>query len=339
MRRETTPAFDMLRSLDFFTDLRTAMRGVGLAGEEGFGVGVYFVVASRFLRNPLRLCVQDQTEGGANYVVRRVAKLLRSGSFVELSSDSDEAWHDFTRNPTHKVVYLPDGDGAWGKESSVRFEIAQNQISRIAPVKRAGRVVEEREDVETAFACISTDHRDWMRDSSRWLTMLLDKPPQETGKKGNSFFSHASPLDDEQKKQWHCLQDLIQERAQRGFVLPDWADVVVEETYKDERATRHLTAFLQAWKTMCLLRSLPLKEKEIAQRGGLLADFTDFAAAGSLLRELFREGHRYPPTRNVFNKVSTVGEDAGYIHPVTGKGIRFKHRIDPVRWRSVLEKD
>jgi hypothetical protein len=338
MKHATIPAFDMLRSLDFFTDLRIAMQRVGLAGEESFGVGVYFVAASRFFQNPLRLCVQEQTDGGANYVVRRVATLLQPGSFVELPSDSIEAWRGFRKSPAQKVVYLSDGDGACDMENSVRFEIVQNQISRVVPVKKDKRVVEEREDVEASFTCISSDHRDWMRNSSRWLTMLLDKPPQETGKNGNSFFSHANPLGDEQKKQWHRLQDLIEERAQRGILLPDWADVIVEETCKDERAARHLPAFLQAWKTMCLLRSLPLKEKEIAQQGGLLGDFTDFAATGSLLRGLFREGHWYPPTRNIFNKVSPAGEDAGYIHPVTGKGICFKHRTEPARWRSVLEK-
>jgi hypothetical protein len=334
-----TPVFDMFRSLDFFTHLRIAMQGVGLDGEESFGLGVYFVAASRFFQNPLRLCVQEQTDGGANYVVRRVAKLLQPGSFVELPSDSIEVWRGFRKKPGHKVLYLPDGDGARGKENSTRFEIVQNQISRVVPVKRDKRVVEEREDVEAAFACISSNHRDWMRDSFRWLTMLLDKPPQETGKKGNSFFSNANPLDDEQKKQWHRLQDLIGERAQRGILLPDWADLVVEETCRDERAARHLPAFLQAWKTMCLLRSLRLNAKEIDRRGGLQADFTDFAAAGSLLRGLFREGHWYPPTRNIFNKVTPAGEDAGYIHPVTGKGICFKHRTEPVRWGSVLEKD
>ena len=167
MKRETTPVFDMLRSLDFFTDLRTAMRRVGLAGEESFGVGVYFVAASRFFQNPLRLCVEEQTEGGANYVVRRAAKLLQPKSFVELAADSVEAWHGFTKKPAHKVAYLPDGDGAWGKENSTRFEVAQNQIGRVVPVKRDGRVVEERDDVEASFACISTDHRDWRRDSSR----------------------------------------------------------------------------------------------------------------------------------------------------------------------------
>ena len=337
MKHATTPAFDMLHSLDFFIDLRTAMRGVGLAGEEGFGVGVYFVAASRFFQNPLRLCVQEQTDGGTNYVVRRVTKLLQPGSFVELPSDSIEAWRDFAKSPEQKVVYLPDGDGAWGKENSIRFEIAQNQISRVVPVKRDGRVVEKREEVEASFTCISTDHRDWMRDSSRWLTMLLDKPPQETGKKGNSFFSHASPLNEKQTRQWHGLQDLIQERAQLGIVLPEWADLVVEETCKDERAARHLPAFLQAWKTMCLFRSLRLSEKEITGQGCLHADFTDFAAAGSLLRKLFREGHWFPSRRNIFDKVRAVGEDAGFIHPITGKGIRYRQRSTPVRWASVLE--
>jgi hypothetical protein len=336
MKGETTPAFDMLRSIDFFTELRTAMQGVGLAGEESFGVGVYFVAASRFFQNPLRLCVQEQTEGGANYVVRRVAKLLQPESFVELPSDPIEAWRGFAKKPAQKVVYLPDGDGAWHKENSKRFEIAQNQISRVVPVKRGGRVVEEREDVEAAFACISTDHRDWMRDSSRWLTTLLDKPPQQTGQKANSFFRHASPLNDEQTEQWHRLQDLIQARAQLGIVLPEWADLVVEETCKDERAARHLSAYLQAWKTMCLFRSLPLSEKEIAQRGGLKADFTDFAGAGSLVRKLFREGHWFPSRRNIFNKVTAAGEDVGFIHPISGKVVRFRHRSKPVRWAPVL---
>jgi hypothetical protein len=336
MKHATTPAFDMLNSLDFFTDLRTAMRGVGLAGEEGFGVGVYFVAASRFFQNPLRLCVQEQTDGGANYVVRRVAKLLQPGSFVELPSDSIEAWRGFAKNPEQKVVYLPDGDGAWGKENSTRFEIAQNQISRVVPLKKDTRVVEKREEVEASFTCISTDHRDWMRDSSRWLTMLLDKPPQETGKKGNFFFSHASPLNEKQTLQWHGLQDLIQERAQVGIVLPDWADLVVEETCKKVHAARHLSAFLQAWKTMCLFRSLRLNAKEIDRRGGLEADFNDFAGAGSLLRRLFREGHWFPSPRNIFEKVKAVGEDAGFFHPVTGKAVCFKHRTEPVRWASLL---
>jgi hypothetical protein len=331
MKRATIPAFE--RPLEFFTNLRVAMREVGLAGEESFGVGVYFVAASRFFQNPLRLCVQEQTDGGANYVVRRVARLLNPKSFVELAPDSVEAWHGFTKKPAHKMVYIPDGDGAWDMENSTRFEIAQNQISRVVPVKRDGRVVEERDDVEASFACISTEHRDWRRDSSRWLTMSLDKPPQP---KAKSFFGHASALSEERTLQWHGLQDVIRERAHLGIVLPEWVDLVVEETCKKERAARHLSAYLQAWKTMCLFRSLPLSEKEIPRRGSLHADFTDFAAAGSLVRKLFREGQWFPSRRNILNKVAAVVEDASFLHPITGKAVCFRRRTEPVRWKPLF---
>jgi hypothetical protein len=335
MKRATIPAFD--RPLDFFTHLRAAMRDVGLVGEESFGVGVYFVAASRFFQNPLRLCVQEQTDGGANYLVRRVARLLKPKSFVELAPDSAEAWRGFTKKPAHKVAYIPYGDGAWGVENSTRFEVAQNQISRVVPVERDGRVVEERDDVEAAFACISTDHRDWRRDSSRWLTMSLDKPPQQNGPKAQSFFGHASALSEERTLQWHGLQDVIRERAQLGIVLPEWADLVVEETCKKERAARHLSAYLQAWKTMCLFRSLPLSEKDIPREGSLRADFTDFAAAGSLVRNLFREGQWFPSRKIIFNKITAEGEDVAFIHPISGKVVRFRHPSKPLRWKSVLE--
>jgi hypothetical protein len=338
MKHETTPEFYMLRSLDFFTDLRTAMRGVGMAGEEGFGMGVFFVAASRFFQNPLRLCIREQTDGGANYVVRRSAKLLEPESLVELRPDSVQAWHDFTKKPAHKLVYLPDGDGAWGKENSTRFEIAQNEISRVVPVKRERRVVEKREDVEAGFTCISTDHRDWMRDSSRWFSMLLDKPPQPTGSKAKSFL-HTGPLSEKQVVQWHRLQDLIKERAQLGILLPEWVELVAEETCKNERAARHLSAYLVAWKTMCLFRTPRLDEREFATRGKLHANFTDLARAGSLVRKLFREGQWFPSTRNIFDKVASVVEDASYLHPITGKEIRFKHRSKPVRWVSLLGSD
>jgi hypothetical protein len=325
----------MLCSLDFFTDLRTALQGAGLPGEETFGEGVLFVGATRFFPNPLRLCIQEQTDGGANFVVRRAAKLLQPDSLVELRPDSVGAWDGFTKKPAHKLVFLPDGDGAWRKENSRRFEIAQNQISRVVPVKREERVVEKREDVEAAFACISTDHRDWMRDSSRWLTMLLDKPPQQTGQKAKSFW-HAGPLSEEQTVQWHHLQDLIEERAKLGILLPEWAELVVEETCKNERAARHLSAYLVAWKTMCLFRTLRWDEKEIARRGGLHADFTDFAMAGSFVRKLFREGQWFPSRKNIFNKVTTEGEHTEFLHPITGKAVQFSHPSKPVRWPSLL---
>jgi hypothetical protein len=318
-------ALNMLRPPDFFTHLRGVLTRVGLAGEEKYGVGVFFVATSRVLRNPLRLCVREKTEGGANYVVRRVAKLLEPGSFVELSPSKDQSWSRFAKNPEHMAVYLPEGKGAWSMPRQVRLEIAEHQLGRVVPVERDGRVVEERVDIEAPFACISAEYRADLNNASRWLTMILGKPPQQTGPRANPIL-RTIPMGEEELLRWHRLQELAQERAQLGIVLPEWADLVIEETCKDERAARHLPAFLQAWKTMAVVRSLPWDKKEILRRGQVHANFTDFAAAGSLLRGVFREGHRFPSTGNIFNRAFPVGEENGFVHPLTGKGIRYIHR-------------
>ena len=110
--------------------------------------------------------------------------------------------------------------------------------------------MEKRDDIETSFACIWTDHRDWMRDSSRWLTMV-GKTAATNGAKSELLFPSPDFTGRRTDGAMASLQDLIRERAQLGIVLPDWADVVVEEACKDERASRHLSAYLQAWKTMC----------------------------------------------------------------------------------------
>ena len=325
-------ALEMLRSVDFFTHLQGVLTRAGLAGEEKYGVGIYFVATSRILRNPLRLCVRETTEGGANYVVRKVARLLEPGSFLEISPGMAQAWGRFAKNPNHVAVYLPGCDGSRKMARPVWMEVAENQLSRVVPVERDGRVVEERQDIQAPFACISAEQQPEMYKASRWLTMLLGKPPQQTGPRVKPLLP-TTPLDEEALALWHQVQQLVRERAQLRIVLPEWADLVVEEACKDERAARHLPAFLQAWKTMCLFRSFQADEKAILRRGELHADFTDFAAAGSLLRGVFREGHWFPPTRKIFNRVFPVGEESVLMHPLTGKGIRYTHRNeDPVRW-------
>ena len=267
--------------------------------------------------------------------MRRVAKLLQPGSFVELPSDSIEAWRGFREKPAHKVLYLPDGDGAWGKENSTRFEITQNQISRVVPVKREGRIVEKREDVEASFACISTDHRDWMRDSSRWLTMLLDKPPQQTGPKAKSFF-HAIPLDEEQT------------RAMASFAGPH---------PRTGAAGNHIARMggpgrrrnLQGRARLSSSFGIPASvENDVFVPVSAVERERNYSA-GRFERGLHRFGHGrltrpkvvpgkavVPFHKNIFNKVTAEGEDAGFIHPITGKGIRYRHRSKPVRWAPLL---
>jgi hypothetical protein len=69
-------ALKTLQSPFFFSRLKDVLREIGLEGEEKAGIAVYFSATSRFLSNPLRVFVEQQTEGSAKYIFRSVAQLL-----------------------------------------------------------------------------------------------------------------------------------------------------------------------------------------------------------------------------------------------------------------------
>lgn len=306
---------EMWGSHDLFEHLRGAMRSLGLGGEEKLGLGVHFVAASSVLPNPLRLSIEQKTEGNANYFVRRVAKLMPSGSYMEISSEDDDAWNRFKADPQHKVVYLPDGDRSKSDGRAIRFEIGAEGLSRVIPSRKDGRIVERREHVEAAVACISADHGFEIEYAPRWLTMSLDKPTPPSSEQKVSKHELA---------QWQQVYKTIQERAEQGIALPDWTELVVEQTSADYVAARHLPAFLQAWKTMSLLRSLQSGEKK-RESGSLTATFEDLAATGLLVRKVFKEGHWFPSANKLFARIRPAGARTGLLHPVTGKGVSYEH--------------
>jgi hypothetical protein len=324
-----TAALEMLRSFDFFAQLRGTLHRAGLPGEERIGVGVFFTMISRFLPNPLRLAIQEQTDGGAKYVVRKVSKLLPPGTIHGIFSE--QGWSRFAEDPAQKVAYVPEWGDRWVGGS--RIEISENRVTRILQTKRDGRVVETPQKVERRFVCISPEYPPEPSNRLRWLTIKLPTPTSP-GPNG------TMPLDDKKISSWIDVQRLLQERAKLTIVLPDWADVFIEHVSQDDRAARHLPAFLQAWKTMSLLGSFRRDEgcENSGRRELLEADFEDLAVTSSLLRGVFREGHRFPSVDKVFDRVFPVGTVFAVIHPLSGKGIRYtrQEEREPVRWEPLV---
>jgi hypothetical protein len=137
-----------------------------------------------------------------------------------------------------------------------------------------------------------------------------------------------SKLDDDDVGLWTEVQRLLQVRAQLPIQLPDWADVVISHSCRDEKSARHLPAFLEAWKTMTLLRSFRVDDGH-QQREFLLGGFEDLAVASLLLRVVFREGQRLPSVDKVFDECFKKGEVYGVLSPITGRGRRYEPRTVP----------
>jgi hypothetical protein len=318
MNPVTKAALATLRSVDFFAHLRGAMTRAGLAGEEKFGVGVFFVLVSRFLRRPLRLAINEATERGAKYLLRKASNFARAGTVRNVFSE--QGWSNFEAEPENKVAYVPQWCD-WAGEGT-RIEIAGNRLTRVLKREHDGRVIESPHTVEAPFVCVSTLRpigRFGERvDTGRWLTIKLPAPPPSDPRP-------ITPLDDEELMIWFEVQRLVQERGKAKVVLPDWTDVVIEHACQNERAALHLPAFLESWKTMTLLRSFR-RDRDGQQLETLRPNFGDLAATGMLLSGVFQEGRLFPSPTKIFNEVFQVGKEGGVINPLTGKGVRYTRR-------------
>jgi hypothetical protein len=328
MNAATKAALAMLRSPDFFAHLRSALAREGLAGEEKFGVAIYFVMISRFRPNPLRVALVESTDGGAEYMVRRVSRLFEPGTICGVCPE--HRWLRFAENPTQKVVYVRQ----WSDKlrEGIRFEIDGNKLARVSLRDRDGRIIAMRDPVEESFACIAEQYPWESFDRSRWLTVELPTPLV-------SVRTGMMALSDDEIATWREVQSLLQERAKRTVVLPDWGDVLVEQISESERGARHLPFFVRAWQTMTMLRSFEKDDLDntYGQRNVLQADFEDLAITSLLLRSVAKEGRWFPSPKSVFKEVFPVGEDRGVINPLTGKGVRYIRRDDkPAQGEYVL---
>jgi hypothetical protein len=321
-------ALDTLRSVNFFSHLREAFRSMGMAGWEGqAAVGVYFIAISSFQAYPLRVQIQERTEGTVAYILQKVEDVLLPGSVVTIWPDDDEKWSQFTEFPNEKLVIIPQLK-ITTKEGVARFDVRGDQIIRVVPKKTEDRVVNQFWEAAGRFACISSDRPDWSLRRARWLTMT--QPEREDVAPGD-----GAPVDIDT---WQEVARVLQERARLPVVLPQWAQLIVEQMCeRDDRAMRCVPALEQMWRTMCLIQSFQSKENDKAKV--LNATFEDLAAATLLAKKVFREGCWFPSCKKLFVAIPGLPERTAVIHPVTGKVCVYKQDEKPVsaQHQSVLD--
>ncbi len=321
-------AFRMLASWDFFGHVRSVLPGVGLSEEEKVGVGIFFVMISRFRPLPLRLAIQEKTEGGTNYVLKHLSQLLEPGTICNLYSPA--GWARFVESPAHKVAYVRDWSGS--KDGSLRAQIDDNRLTRFLRSNKDGRVVEEPQSVEESFVCISSQRPRATLSPGRWLTLTMPPPPWKV--------SQPVPLDAKGISTWVEVQRHFEKRARTDVVLPDWADVFIHQACRKDYSRWCLPAFLEAWKTMSLLRSFrePERWEKATRRSVYVANFEDLAETGLLLRGAFREGQAFPSVQKIFADVFPENKYFSAVNPLTGKAKDFSPlRQKSTRYKSLLD--
>jgi len=321
-------ALQMLRSNDFFIQLRNTMTMAGLAKQENVGVAVFFVSLSRFRPNPLRLTLQEKTEGNAKYVVNKVSQFLDVGDKCNVFSE--HGWSRFVEGPDRKVAFVPD----WtGHSHGMSAQVDGNRFIRLEQIRKNGLIAEKPQQIVGHFACISSIPRIENSSVGRWLTIEMPKAPWDIPDSPES-------LDEKIISPCFEVQRLFRERAKKPVVLPDWADVFVNRACQRENSYWHLPAFLEAWKITCLIRSFLEEDswERAARRGHYVATLDDLTAAGALLKGLFREGQFFPSVQTVVAEAFPKAEKFYAVNPLTMKGRCARlNRSEPIKYKSLLE--
>ena len=286
----TLKALELLRSQDFFNQVVSATRRMGVVGEERNKLVVFLVGTSRVLEKPLCLYVKGPSSAGKNFLTDTVLSLFPQTEWRTLTSSSKRSWNYLGEQLEHKIVYLKERNADVGPVDPLRLLISEKQLVHSVTVLQDGQFVEQKRVTKGPVAAISTTTRDKVEvdDETRHLSICADKSPEQTTRIMEAALEEQSGLSVEELQVWHQVQHLLQNRAEFPIGFPEWFRPITQSVPNDDVAVRrYFPAFLQACKTVALIRSFKRDEEELRKEGKITVKFTDFAISALIFGPVF----------------------------------------------------
>ncbi len=313
----------LLRSPRFFCRILEALRREGLVGEEQNALVVYVVAVSRLLSRPLNLFVKGHSSSGKNHTVRKVLRLIPAECICEITNSSARAWDYMGRQLRHKIVFFQEESVAFGgKQHPGRLLISENRLERLVTVRQGAQFMTKKQVTEGPVACISTTTRDHLQvdDETRHLSVWADESPAQTARIVRAQLTDVAPLGKEEIRVWHAVQELLAERSRVPIRLPSWFEFVAKKVWTgDVRIRRYFPAFIEACKTVCLIRSFRSDERNPKR---LQVTFRDYAIATLIFAHAFSKSLTSIDERNMELRecVLRISSNKGG-HPVSAQEV------------------
>ncbi len=302
-------ATELLKAPDFFQRLLDAVRRGGLVGEKRNASVLYVVGLSSLLDRPLNAIVKGISSSGKNFLVSRVLRLFPESAVREITSSSKTAWNYGANDFCHRVVYLQERNDAAGAVHPVRLLISEGRLVRIVTEFKGGVLVTKRYVAEGPIASISTTTWDRIEidDETRHLSLWIDESDQQTRRVIDQYLLRESPLTEDELKTWHKAYCLVAERAGTPITIPDWFRIMAKQVYDGSvTVRRYFPAFVEACRTICLLRSFQGQRDNSPGSTGIEVTFADFAIAAILFEDVFVESLHRHADKNLSTRVAVV---------------------------------
>jgi hypothetical protein len=288
---EIDTARKLLRSPHFLTKLLRALENQGLVGEKRNALVLFVVAVSRLLPRPLNVFVKGHSSAGKNFLVKSILRLLPLDAVAEITSASDKAWNYSKSSFRHKIIYLQEKNEAAGTIDPIRLLISEGKLVRIVPRWVGGKLITTKQVAHGPVASISTTTRNRLQidDETRHISEWVDESPEQTRKIVESYTKQRKGLDPDEIKAWHAVQHLLERRIGTEIIFPRWFEEIANQLFiSDLRVRRYYPAFIEAVRSVCLIRSF-LPHRKSSEDGPLKVRFADFAITALIFDEVFVE--------------------------------------------------
>jgi hypothetical protein len=185
-------------------------------------------------------------------------------------------------------------------------------------------LVTKRHVAEGPIASISTTTRDRIEidDETRHVSLWVDESEQQTRRVIDQYLVRESPLTDDELKAWHEAYCLIEKRARTPITIPDWFPIMAKQVYDGSvTVRRYFPAFVEACRTICLIRSFERGRKQ-SKDGKLELEFADFAIAALIFDGVFVQSlNRHEGSPLETRKAVKVASDSRDGKPVQAEDL------------------
>jgi len=289
-RRAEKEARKLLESPRFFNEFLNAVKKAGLVGEELKALVLLVVVVSRVLSRPLNVFVKGHSSSGKNWLVTRVLRLMPRSAVAEITSVSDQAWNYSGEGFRHRVVYVQEQNDAAGTIDPIRLLISEGKLIRRVTEFENGRRVNKKYVARGPVAAISTTTKNFLKidDETRHISIWVDESPRQTLQILKSY-TKAVGLSHKELRTWRMVHRLLEKKVGTKVVFPEWFEKIPDRLFHGNVIVRrYYPAFLEACRTVCLIRSFQ-PDRKLSKRGELVVDFADFAITALIFDPVFVE--------------------------------------------------
>jgi hypothetical protein len=229
-------------------------------------------------------------------LVGKILGLFPKKEVHEYSSMSAKAWDYSGDGLRYKVVYLQERNEAAGSSHPARLFISEGGLRHDVTEYVNGRRTTKTYEARGPICFISTTTSDELEvdDETRHISVWLDESSEQTRRIARNHREKPARLSRKKKLVWKQVQWLLKRRLlslpnpSLAIRIPNWFRVVEEGLYVGNvRVRRYYLAFLEACRTVCLLRSFHRYPSLPKER--LEVDFAEFSITTFLFDSVFVE--------------------------------------------------